>query len=372
MVGSGGCNCIADVGGNCTVNTENSNTAINDVHGGNLEAAASDYGVPLDQWLDLSTGIAPWCYPELSVPNQVWQRLPHGDAELLRAAADYYSCPETHIVSLSGSQQAIATIPRLFDKPCRVAVPELGYFEHRKAWQAAGHQLVEYKDAELTALVAEGQVDAVVAINPNNPTGFQWRANDLLDLREQLHRRGGLLLVDEAFADSNPQNSLAGCCPLPGLLVLRSIGKFFGLAGLRLGFALGDDNWSQCLRQALGCWHVNGPAQWIGARLLSDSDWQLQQRSRIEASAELLFEVLQNCFGDRAEVVSTQLFVRVQCDAELGESVFERLAQSGILIRRFGLPTKRYCLRFGLPADDVEQQRLQSVLKEIIEDDNHA
>jgi len=354
------------------VNSENSHTEINDVHGGNLEAAARDYGVPLDQWLDLSTGIAPWSYPELSVPNHVWQRLPHGDVELLSAAADYYGCPETHIVSLSGSQQAIAAIPRLFDKPCRVAVPELGYFEHRKAWQASGHELVAYRDAELPGLVAAGRVDAVVVINPNNPTGYQWRADDLLGLHEQLQQRGGLLLVDEAFADFCPHNSLTGRGPLPGLVVLRSIGKFFGLAGIRLGFALGDEEWCQRLKRELGCWHVNGPAQWIGARLLRDRDWQSRQRSRIQSRAELLLEALQQCFGNSAEVVSTQLFVRVLCDAALGENVFEGLAEKGILIRRFELPANRYCLRFGLPVDDVEQQRVVSVLKEITKDDNHA
>lgn len=343
-----------------------SEATINETHGGDLERAACEYGVPVAQWLDLSTGIAPWCYPELSVPTHIWQRLPHGDNELLQAAASYYGCHQAHIVALAGSQQAIITLPRLFDGPRRVAVPQLGYFEHRQAWQAAGHQLVEYRDAELFDLVSRGMVDVVVVINPNNPSGYQWRAERLLQMREQLQARGGLLLVDEAFADVCPQQSLTPYCPLPGLVVLRSIGKFFGLAGLRLGFALGDQEWCQRLSRELGCWSVHGAAQCIGSRLLRDSAWQAQQSRRILERAELLFDALRDCFGGMAEIVSAQLFIRVECAANLGRAVYEGLAQRGILIRRFELPANRYCLRFGLPENDQAQQRLVHVLKEII------
>ena len=239
-----------------------SKNLINITHGGDLDQAAREFGIPREKWLDLSTGIAPWSWPVSDIPTAVWQRLPAVDCPLRHAAAAYYGCPPDAVLAIPGSQFAIQTLPQLFPDNTRVAIPELGYFEHRKAWQKAGHQLVDYSDQALDQLelqIEAGELDVVLVINPNNPTATLLERTRLLHWCELLARRGGCLIVDEAFMDTEQRMSLASECPRPGLVVLRSLGKFFGLAGLRVGFVLAESPVLELLSQRLGPWAVNGP-----------------------------------------------------------------------------------------------------------------
>jgi len=317
-------------------------------HGGDLIAAARRYNVPRRRWIDLSTGISPWVWPVPAVPASVWQRLPEQDGGLESAGGGYYGCAPWALLPVPGSQYAVSELARMIPK-CSVALPVCGYQEHRWAWQGQAHRPVRYRSpAELETLVRSGQVRAAVAINPNNPTTLTIPKQDLEALAVRLDRRGGLLIVDEAYADVDPDNSLAGRCPMPGLVVLRSLGKYFGLAGLRLGFVLAWPEFLAGLRHRLPPWAVSTVARWVGERALLDGAWQAEQSRRLRTAAPRWQAQLGRWFP-RFEFAAAGLFVTGVADRDACTECFRRLARAGILIRQFGPDEGLTAVRFGLP-----------------------
>lgn len=319
-------------------------------HGGNLTAAAEEFGVPLDQWLDLSTGINPTAYSNTDLSSETFRNLPTpGEVNgLLDAARTYYRTPDSaEIIAAPGTQAILQTLPR-FTPPSKVAILSPTYNEHPFCWSEAGHQvrLVErFEDLN--------NCDIAVLVNPNNPDGRQTTPEDIRQLATQIP----LVIVDEAFGDQSPGLSVVPYCNMGNLMVLRSVGKFFGLAGLRLGFAIGPQEILDILRQQLGPWAVGGPAIEIGRRALADDNWITQmQRHLIEQRQELdhiLIECGLTIFG------GTDLFRLI--DHPRSQDIFRQLGRAGILTRRFdNHPT---WLRLGLPGNDAERHRLKSALK---------
>lgn len=325
-------------------------------HGGQLAAAASRYGIPEVDWLDVSTGIAPWSWPVPSLPETVWARLPEMDDGLLQAAAGYYGCAPDLLTAVPGSQYAIRQLPRLL-APATVAVPAVGYAEHAHGWRAAGHRLLWYRDvAELPGLMA--LADHAVVLNPDNPTGRCCSAEWLLALRREMQETG-LLVVDEAFMDTG-RESLIPHLPASSVVVLRSVGKFFGLAGLRLGFVIGNAPQLALLGKQILPWGVSHPARWVGAAALVDRVWQVDQRRRIANGAERLMLLLQRAF-DAGQVGAADLFATVFfADDHSAPAVHNALARQGVLTR---LGDNHRWLRFGLPADG--EPRLIQALQDV-------
>lgn len=215
-------------------------------HGGRLHATARRYGIPEQEWLDLSTGINPEGYPVPALTPELWCRLPDGDDALRAAAVRYYG--NESLLPVAGSQAAIQALPRL-RPPARVGVLSPTYGEHTRAWRRAGHTVRELSMEEVgTSLSA---FDVVVLANPNNPTGLHLARAMLLGWRARLAARGGWLVVDEAFMDATPEESLANGVTEPGLIVLRSLGKFFGLAGARVGFVFAVPELLHALERSL-------------------------------------------------------------------------------------------------------------------------
>lgn len=347
-----------------------SKEAINISHGGNLELAAQTFAIPREQWLDLSTGIAPWSWPIPDIPTAVWQRLPAVACPLPVAAADYYGCKAEAVLAIPGSQFAIQCLPQLFPDSTRVAIPQLGYFEHRKAWQQAGHELFNYSDDgldQLEAKIKAGELDVVLVINPNNPTTTIQDRDRLLHWCDLLARRGGCLLVDEAFMDTDSQMSLTSQCPRPGLIVLRSLGKFFGLAGLRLGFVLAESHVLERLSEKLGPWAVNGPAQYLGCRAMADKAWHEQQKQRIKRAMAAQMALLNAVsWGEKTKVLQGSLYCTISMPKEQVEKWYQRCGREGILVRRFVQCEQENdghgLLRFGLAGDAEQLQRLKQIL----------
>ena len=216
-------------------------------HGGRLRLAAQRHGIPLSDWLDLSTGVAPY-HPDLpTITSDARARLPEPDDGLDAAAQQYYGARA--VLPVAGSQSAIRALPRLRG-PARVGIVSPCYAEHAKAWRRAGHRVVELCEASVPR--ALDQLDVLLVVNPNNPTGQLIAAQRLLQWRSALATYGGWLVVDEAFMDCTPEHSLAAHSHLPGLVVLRSFGKFFGLAGARLGFVLAHAGVLRALAELLG------------------------------------------------------------------------------------------------------------------------
>jgi cobalamin biosynthetic protein CobC len=319
-------------------------------HGGDLAAARTAGSGWRGSWIDLSTGINPWPFPIPDLSAEVWQRLP--DSGLLRstleAARRRYGAPaDAAIVAAPGSQALIQWLPRLRRRG-RVAVCGPTYGEHAFCWRDAGHDVVETAEP----LAAIDDVDVVVVTNPNNPDGRITPASVLREAAGRLAARGGWLVVDEAFADLDPDISLAGAAASPGLAILRSTGKFFGLAGLRLGFLLAPEDIAAAVERALGPWAVGGPALAVGAAALADGEWIATTRSRLRAAAKALSEDLA-ALGLR-EVGGTDLFRLVADDR--ASALFDALLRNGILVRRF--PDRPSWLRLGLPAGEAERSRL--------------
>ena len=325
-------------------------------HGGGLNRAAATYGIESEKWLDLSTGISPWSYPLPPVPEIIWQRLPQADDELSRVAADYYGC--CTLLPVAGSQEAIMALPHLVARQSgRVALPRVGYKEHEAAWRAAGWQVSHYESEPDATLLDE--VDLLLVINPNNPAGYRYSSEQLLAWHQRLSCRGATLMVDEAFIDATTQNSLLTLFSqgLPqGLILLRSMGKFFGLAGIRLGFAFADESFLAQLAQQLGPWSVSGPARWAGAQALNDRSWQQMQKERLSEAAQRLTQLLSRVLG----LPSRGCGLFQSCYGLDAPALHHHLAKLAILTR---LTDEHDAVRFGLPACEVEWQRLGEALR---------
>lgn len=335
------------------VSTTNTKTPV--LHGGDPQAAEQRFGAPKDGWLDLSTGINPVAYPVSDIPGDVLSRLPlkaELDA-LLNAARKVYGVPdEAAIVASPGTQALIQMVPSLFT-PSTVTVMGPTYGEHAPAWTAAGHEVIDV--GSICAQAAQPAPFGVV-VHPNNPNGRTQTVEGLVAFAEELHDRGGVLVVDEAFADVAPELSVTPHAGRDGLVVLRSLGKFFGLAGVRLGFAVTTPEIAEQLNDKLGPWAVSGPALWAGTQALSDQDWIAATRNRLKEDAVRLDNLLVN--AGMSIVGGTDLFRLAECDS--GDAWFEKLGRQGILVRPFDYdPT---WLRFGLPGSEDEWARLEAAL----------
>lgn len=355
-------------------------------HGGQLRAAAHEFRIPLQHWLDLSTGINPlgWTVPPL--PAEVWRRLPENDDGLKMAALAHAG--GRRLLPLAGSQAAIQMLPRLLGRSTKghallvhgenpllpplsseergaLHAPRCGdlkvsilspcYAEHQRAWLAAGHRVESIDYAEAEAAVA--RCDVLLLSNPNNPTGRLIPAATLRDWHARLAARGGLLVVDEAFIDATPEASVIDQAHQPGLVVLRSLGKFWGLAGIRCGFAAAEDALLDALGASLGPWAVSHPARWIAQRALADRNWQQATAARLLAAGERLARLL-DAHG-LASPSGCALFRWVPTPR--AAALHMAFARHAVLVR-----AHEGGLRFGLPGEEAEWQKLETVLREVM------
>lgn len=358
------------------------------------------YGIPLSDWLDLSTGVNPQVYPVPPVPVEAWRRLPEEEDGLEHAARAYYGAD--FLLPVAGSQAAIQALPRL-RPPCRVGVLVPAYAEHAHAWRQAGHEVIALevgwnvrqripangracwdslgssqpteegfgtpfvaqrtmptlpegegaKREEATA--RDHELDVLIVVNPNNPTGRLISPEVLLAWHERLAARGGWLVVDEAFMDATPDYSLAAHAGRPGLIVLRSVGKYFGLAGARAGFVLAEADLLDRMAALLGPWALAGPSRWAVQAALTDRTWQDAMRPRLTASSARLAELLGA--SGLPSAGGTALFQ--YCPTPEAVRFHDHLARQGIWVRRFDQPA---ALRFGLPGEASQWHRLVEAL----------
>jgi cobalamin biosynthetic protein CobC len=325
-------------------------------HGGDLTEAMARYGGSPQMWLDLSTGVNPWPWPiPADMPGVLWQRLPsRADEEnLIAAAREAYAVPAgAGVVAASGTQSLIQWLPQLAsDGP--VAIVEPTYNEHAAAWRMADHEVIACAGLDKLPQV----VRHAVVVNPNNPDGQVMSRAVLARVAEQLRERGGWLVVDEAFADIGPEISVVELCANLPVVVLRSFGKFYGLAGLRLGFAIASPDIARRISLALGPWPCSGPALTIGAAALRDKEWADRTRVAIQAQAQKLDAVL----ADAGFTITggTGLF-RLARRADAAE-VHASLAAKHIWCRRFEWADD--LLRFGLPPGERDLERLADALE---------
>ncbi|BAP41081.1 threonine-phosphate decarboxylase [Pseudomonas sp. StFLB209] len=330
-------------------------------HGGRLRAAAQQYAIAEADWLDLSTGIAPWSWPIAPVDARDWARLPETDDGLEAAACAYYNAAQ--VLPVPGSQAAIQALPRLRGPVGKVGVLSPCYAEHAHAWRKSGFLVREVLEREVEHFIDVFNV--LVVVNPNNPTGRLIAPEQLLKWHARLVERGGWLVVDEAFMDTAPAHSLAAETWRSGLIVLRSFGKFFGLAGARLGFVLAEAGLLQALASEIGPWAVSGPTRKVGLACLSDLPGQQLQRERCEYAA-LRLSALLSAHGLEPDGGCALFQWLVTAHAE---PLHEFAARRGVLLRLFKAERAEHSsLRFGLPHSEADWQRLETLLHDYRKD----
>ena len=320
-------------------------------HGGNLDAARACFPAAPQPWLDLSTGINGLPYPMPAISAAAWQRLPL-QADITRleqiAASVYGASDPGIIVSAPGTQALIQLLPSVLNARA-IGIVGFTYPEHARVWRASGAAVRHLQPGE----PASG-CDAVVVVNPNNPDGRLASVEDVLALADQ----GTTLIVDEAFMDAiRPGQSLIPHLPKAHAIVLRSFGKIYGLAGLRLGFAAASPDLAPRLRQALGPWAISGAAVEAGSRALADAAWRARAVGDLETAAQRL-DTLLHAAGFSI-LGGTPLF-RLASHARAG-AIFEQLGQAGILVRPF--PHHPHWLRFGIPMQEPAWLRLAAALQ---------
>jgi cobalamin biosynthetic protein CobC len=316
-------------------------------HGGNLDQAVQRFGGCVQDWIDLSTGINRQPYPVGEIGQRHWSALPsHSDIESLHEAARQAYASGAPILALAGAQAAIQLLPRLEPRGrARVLAPT--YNEYAAVLSAAG-----WDAAEVSSLGALAGADLAVVVNPNNPDGRRHDKAELLALLPRV----GRLVIDESFADATPELSLASEAGRPGLLILRSFGKFYGLAGLRLGFVLGGEGDIAALSVMAGPWPVSGAAIAIGRRALLDRDWAKATATRLDGDCPRL-DAEAKSWGWRL-VGGTPLFRLYE--TENARAAQEQLAGARIWSRVF--EQQPGWMRLGLPGDEAEWARLIGAL----------
>lgn len=322
-------------------------------HGGALDVMRRRFPDAPLPWVDLSTGVNPWPYAPVHFEPDTLTRVPlRADDEACREAmaAVWGSAPASILLS-PGSELLIRLLPTVIPAQ-RVAILSPTYGDYTQAWRKSGAEIIQTDDP----LSFAETVNVVVICNPNNPDGRVFAPASLREARARLARRGGWLIVDEAYADLDPGLSLAAEGGADGLILLRSFGKFFGLPGLRLGALIGPESIRRTMADRLGVWPVSGLALGIATQAYRDLDWQTAMRARLQRARQRLDALLvtsepQMCGG-------TSLFGYAQVkDATVA---WRELAQQGVYVRRFDWSSRH--LRIGLPADAEEESRFEKAL----------
>lgn len=307
-------------------------------HGGGLDVAIAQYGGHRSEWLDLSTGINPVSFPIPEIPAHIWRDLPDVSPQnaLLSAAREFWNVPdEASIIAASGVSQLISAIPGLLPAG-QVAIPGPTYNEHAASFLNFGWEVCEAADVK-------------VVVHPNNPDG---KFNDLISQADKYR----LLIIDESFCDTVPEVSQIELVARPNVLLLKGLGKFWGLGGLRLGFAMGSADLIGTLTQRIGPWAVSGPAQIIGAAALSDQEWANTARARLDRDSARLDLLMRNC--GFPVIGGTSLF-RLY-DTANAATFQSQLADKYIWSRIF--PYSKRWVRLGLPGAKSEWQQLETAL----------
>ncbi len=323
-------------------------------HGGNLDQLACHYPNAPQPWLDLSTGISPWSYPvESACLSRAVHQLPSAAAleGCMEAMAFTFGCSTSAVLPTPGTELVIRLLPQLLPGALVVSPPTYGDYE--TAWRQTGAEVIAVGD--VTA--APASAAAIVVCNPNNPDGRCLERATLESIYQQTLKRNQWLIVDEAYGELQPASSIADLAGSEKLIVLRSVGKFYGLPGLRLGALLGPSDVLDWYRGILGYWSVSSLALEVGQRLYRDKQWRDQHAQRLSAAARTTREGFAR--AGVALAGSTDLFFSFKPPEQ--KALWRSLMQNGIYTRL--LDASCGLIRCGLPADEEDLERLLSTLR---------
>ena len=310
-------------------------------HGGGLDIAIKEYGNVRNNWIDLSTGINPDHYSIPKIPNYFWNTLPDSEAQnsMLKTARLFWNVPKNaNIIASSGVSQLIAIMPNLLPAG-KVEIISPTYNEHAAAFKSNGWKVG-----------SNGNVR--ILVNPNNPNGKHH------PITEEDSNNYDLIIIDESFCDVTPEKSLIHLTKQKNVIVLKGLGKFWGLAGLRLGFAIAAPELIESINKLIGPWAISGPAQFIGKAALSDINWISNTRLKLEVNSERLDQIMIS--HNIKPIGGTDLFRLFE--VKDANRIQTKLAKSFIWTRIF--PYSTNWLRLGIPKNDIEFERLSKALEE--------
>lgn len=320
-------------------------------HGGNLPKASKETGIPIENWIDLSTGISPYSYPLEHLASESFKRLPYLDDAFIKSVTDYYK--SKYFLAIPGTQAAIQFLPKiLLNLP--ILLPSVGYQEHSKAWQQAGNCCDFYPAFDITQAskkiddkLSQNSNQHLLVINPNNPSTLRFSPEQLYDWAQKLDQ-GAYLIVDEAFIDPKPAQSIIPLLaknPESNIIVLRSFGKYFGLAGIRLGFMFAAKSVLNKLEEYIPLWSINGPALHIARKALSDHKWLDEHRENLMASEQFMISVFKSIESEQC--FHEALFSSYILPKKSAQIIFNHFYSQGILLRLIDISEEESMLRIG-------------------------
>lgn len=331
------------------------------IHGGDIATASKVYGIAKEQWIDLSTGINPRPYPFKPLATSAYTDLPYLDEDFLQAAKSYYGCSQ--LLATPGSQAVIQNLAAVLANLPLLA-PFIGYQEYRHHWLQAQRQVVDYpstsSELAFSAIMQQLEKNSaqhILVIQPNNPSGMCFSIKQLETLAEKLAAQA-YLIVDEAFIDAEPLESILTKPLADNVLVLRSFGKFFGLAGIRLGFVFANDNILTQLAEKVGLWAINGPAQAIAKQAFRDVDWQQNIKNIMLQDTQFIRQVFADALENIAlEEKHNSLFSTYLLPSQAAEKLYQALCQHGILTRLLDYDAQHVLLRVGRVDSESDKAR---------------
>lgn len=354
------------------------------VHGGNRLEISRRYAIAEDAIIDFSSNINPLGCPSSVRPlvrNGVALLTAYPDShclELREALAAAWGCSSQHIIAGNGSTELIHLLPRVL-RPRRALIFTPTFSEYEASLRAAGCAIhtISLRDGEGFRMPAREaisflpRVDVLYLCNPNNPTGTLAEPNLLAALLAAAEKQKVLVVVDEAFMDFAPDHSLVRSAGRRNnLLVLRSMTKFFGIPGIRLGYLVGPPQLIKRLYRHKEPWTVNTLAQKIGIACMAEHRFAAETRRFVAAERAYLFSRLQSIPGlQPIPSAANYLLLKITCRRLSSAIVYEELARRGILVRdcrSFKGMGARY-IRVAVKRRR-ENRLLLAALKEVVED----
>ena len=324
------------------------NKDLNIHHGGDIDLAIKKYGGEREDWIDLSTGINGTSYPWQQSIKFELRNLPSNKllVNLERAASAAYKVAEnTETAAVSGAQQIISLLPICLKSYNSVAILGPTYNEYEKAFKSSG-----IKAQTVSEVSKLSSSDIAIIVNPNNPTG-KVIAEEILD---DLSKKVRILIIDESFKTFSSRRIQK----FENVIQINSLGKFFGLAGVRLGFVSGPSDFIKSVRRMLGPWPISSIAAEIGTIALNDNTWISEMEKILLEGSNVLHKA---CSTKNWKLVGkTNLFHTYATSSSL--EVEKQFAAHYIWIRTFDY--SETWVRLGIPTSKYEWTRVRQALNE--------
>jgi len=324
------------------------NKDLNIQHGGDIDLAIKKYGGKREDWVDLSTGINGTSYPWQESINVELRNLPSNKIlmNLEKAAARAYKIAESaDTAAVSGAQQIINLLPICLKSCNSVTILGPTYSEYEKAFKSSG-----IKTQTVSEVSKLSSSDIAIIVNPNNPTG-KVIADEML---EDLSKKVRILIIDESFKMFSTRRTLN----FSNIIQINSLGKFFGLAGIRLGFVSGPSDFIKAVKEMLGPWPVSSLAAEIGIVALNDRVWISEMEKLLVTESNALHEA---CNSRNWELVGrTSLFHTYATSSCL--EVEKQFAAHGIWVRTFDY--SETWVRLGIPTSENQWERVKQALNQ--------